>query len=110
MNQVDEIITALNEIHKDLAKCMLLPSDEYQPISSKLIQIKQGIRAINDTHWTPITGEASLPKDDEALCVLARYTSKGELRTTPVEKVGFFKGMLPLNEFQFYTILQPPVK
>ena len=62
------------------------------------------------TLWTPITGEASLPKDDEALCVLARYTSKGELRTTPAEKFGLLKSMFPMDEFQFYTILQPPVK
>ena len=62
------------------------------------------------TTWTPITGEASLPKDDEALCVLARYTSKGELRTTPAEKFGLLKSMFPMDEFQFYTILQPPVK
>lgn len=61
-----------------------------------------------ENRWTPITGEESLPKDDEALCILARYTSKGELRTTPAEKFGLLKSMFPMDEFQYYTILTTP--
>ena len=62
------------------------------------------------TKWTPITGEASLPTDDEALCVLSRYNTNGKLITTPCDTVKVLKKRWNVCNYTFYTILTKPVK
>ena len=62
------------------------------------------------TLWTPITGEASLPTDDEALCLFVEFNDAGICTGSTFDNWGHFKKYENYNDFTHYTILQPPVK
>lgn len=61
------------------------------------------------TIWTPITGEASLPTDDEALCLFAEWEA-GIMKDRWIVKWKVAKTDISHYHFTHYTILQPPVK
>ena len=59
------------------------------------------------TTWTPITGEASLPKDDEALCLFAEW--EGDLmKDRWIVKWKVAKTDISHHPFTHYTILTKP--
>ena len=61
----------------------------------------------NETHWTPITGEESLPKDDEALCLFAEW--EGDLmKDRWIVKWKVAKTDISHHHFTHYTILTKP--
>mgnify|MGYP006342334579 CR=1 FL=1 len=60
------------------------------------------------TSWTPITGEASLPKDDEALCLFAEW--EGDLmKDRWIVKWKVAKTDISHHHFTHYTILTEPI-
>ena len=61
------------------------------------------------TLWTPITSEASLPKDDEALCLFVEWKD-GILKERWVITAGQAKEEWPIVGYTHYTILTKPVK
>ena len=63
------------------------------------------------TLWTPITSEASLPKDDEALCLFVQWDFERNMNQAELLlPVSNFKSRVDWLDFTHYTILQPPVK
>ena len=63
------------------------------------------------TLWTPITGEESLPTDDEALCLFVELDQHFNILNTGFyEKWGVIKNDIPIFGCTHYTILTKAVK
>ncbi len=63
----------------------------------------------SQTHWTPITGEASLPTDDEALCLFAEWEG-GIMKDRWIVKWKVAKTDINHHLFTHYTILTTHLK
>ena len=88
-----------------------IPMQFRTKIENFVIAYDQAVVAINQTLWTPITGEESLPTDDEALCLFVELDQHFNILNTGFyEKWGVIKNDIPIFGCTHYTILTKAVK
>lgn len=85
-----------------------IPMQFRTKIENFVIAYDQAVVAINQTLWTPITGEASLPTDNKALCLFVEFSKGGAIVQSYLnilEEAKTFKSFSLKNRFTHYTIL-----
>ena len=80
--------------------------DAFTEIMNKALDLARADE--REGKWTPITGEDSLPNDDEALCLFAIVFADGSKRYANVEKWKIVKQFWSVQAYTHYTIIAPP--